>query len=129
MVILIKLLLEMSCFYFFMKEILWLLFLVTKKLKIIQSFNSIFRCLDDLLNTDNTYVEGIVGQIYPSELQFNKACRSDTKALPLVLHLSILNGYVSSKIYDKRDDFDIVNFSFCLNGDIPRSIAYGVYKF
>ena len=36
----------------------------------------------------------------------------------------------SSKIYDKRDDFDfvIVNFSF-LNGDAPRRASYGVYIF
>ena len=35
---------------------------------------------------------------------------------------------VSSKIYDKRDDFDfeIVNFPF-LDGDEPRSTSYGVY--
>ena len=38
------------------------------------------------------------------------------------------NGFVSSKIYDKRDDFDfdIVNFPF-LDGDVPRSTSYGVY--
>ena len=44
------------------------------------------------------------------------------------LHLSISNGYVSSKIYDKRDDFDldIVNFPF-LDGDVPRHLSYGVY--
>ena len=44
------------------------------------------------------------------------------------LHLSISNGFVSSKIYDKRDDFDfdIVNFPF-LDGDVPRSTSYGVY--
>ena len=32
----------------------------------------------------------------------------------LDLHLSVANGFVSSKIYDKRDDFDfdIVNFPF-----------------
>ena len=37
-------------------------------------------------------------------------------------------GTVSSKIYDKRDDFnfEIVNFSF-LDGDVPRSPSYGVY--
>ena len=36
--------------------------------------------------------------------------------------------FVSSKIYDKRDDFDfdIVNFPF-LDGDVPRSTSYGVY--
>ena len=44
------------------------------------------------------------------------------------LHLSISNGFVSSKIYDKRADFDfdIVNFPF-LDGDVPRSTSYGVY--
>ena len=38
------------------------------------------------------------------------------------------NGFVSSKIYDKCDDFDfdIVNFPF-LDGDVPRSTPYGVY--
>ena len=36
------------------------------------------------------------------------------------LNLSISNGTVSTKIYDKRDDFDfdIVNFPF-LDGDVP----------
>ena len=44
------------------------------------------------------------------------------------LHLSISNCFVSSKIYDRRDDFDfdIVNFPF-LDGDIPRRPSYGVY--
>ena len=44
------------------------------------------------------------------------------------LHLSISNGFVSSKIYDKRDDFDfdIVNFPF-LDGDGSRRPSYGVY--
>ena len=51
-----------------------------------------------------------------------------TEAPFLDLHLSISNGFVSSKIYDKRDDFDfdIVNFPF-LDGDVPRSTSYGVY--
>ena len=41
---------------------------------------------------------------------------------------AISNGFVSSKIYDKRDDFDfdIVNFPF-LDGNVPRSTSYGVY--
>ena len=70
----------------------------------------------------------MVNRIYPPELQLNKANTSDTEAPVLDLHLSISNGFVSSKIYDKRDDFDfdIVNFPF-LNGDVPRSTSYGVY--
>ena len=53
---------------------------------------------------------------------------SDTEVAFLDLHLSISNDIVSTKIYDKRDDFDfeIVNFPF-LDGDVPRSISYGVY--
>ena len=70
----------------------------------------------------------MVNRIYPPELQLNKANTSDTEAPFLDLHLSISNGFVSSKIYDKRDDFDfdIVNFPF-LDGDVPRSISYGIY--
>ena len=42
--------------------------------------------------------------------------------------MSITNGIVSFKIYDKRDDFnfEIVNFPF-LDGDVLRSPSYGVY--
>ena len=67
-------------------------------------------------------------QIYPSELQLNKVNTSDTEASFLDLYLSISNDIVSTKIYDKRDDFnfDIVNFPF-LDGDVPRSTSYGVY--
>ena len=69
----------------------------------------------------------MVSQIYPSELQLNKAKTSDTEAAFLHLHLSISHYIVSTKICI-RDDFDIeiVNFPF-LDGDVPRSISYGVY--
>ena len=58
----------------------------------------------------------MVSQIYPSELQLNKANTSDTKAMFLILRLSIFNDFVSTKIYDKRDyfDFEIVNFPFLM---------------
>ena len=77
------------------------------------------RYLDDLLNIDNPpYFEGMV-KIYPPELQLNKANNTHTEAPFLDLHLSIANGVVSSKNYDKRDDFDfdMVNFPF-LDGDV-----------
>ena len=95
---------------------------------IIEAFNSNSRYLDDLLNIDNPYFEQMVGQIYPTELQLNKANSSYTEARFLDLNLSITNGIVSSKIYDKRDDFnfEIVNFHF-LDGDVLRSPSYGVY--
>ena len=70
----------------------------------------------------------ICTELYSSELQLNKANTSNTEAPFLDLHLSISNGFVSSKIYHKRDaiDFDIVNFPF-LDGDVPRRPSYGVY--
>ena len=95
---------------------------------IIEAFNSTSRYLDDLLNIDNPYFEQMVGQIYPTELQLNKANSSDTEAPFLDLNLSITNGIVSSKIDDKQDDcnFEIVNFQF-LDGDVRCSPSYGVY--
>ena len=39
--------------------------------EIIQAFNCTSRYLDDILNIDNPYFEGIVGRIFPPELQLN----------------------------------------------------------
>ena len=87
---------------------------------IIEVFNSTSRYLDDLLNIDNIYFDQMVDRIYPTELQLNRANSSDTEAPFLDLNLCIANGTVSTKIFDKRDDFDfdIVNFPF-LDGDVP----------
>ena len=61
-----------------------------KKAEILEAFKSASRYLDDLLNIGSPYF-----------------------ALFLDLHLFISNRFVSSKIYDKHNDFDfdIVNFS------------------
>ena len=55
------------------------------------------------------------------------SCDVFTEALFLDLNLCISNGTVSTKIYDKRDnfDFDIVNFPF-LDGDVP-GVPHMVY--
>ena len=100
-----------------------------KQADVIDAFNTTSRYVDDILNINNTYFDNMVSQIYPSELQFNKANTSDTEAAFLDLHLSISNDIVSTKIHDRRDDFDfeIVNFQF-LDGDVPRSTSYRVNK-
>ena len=132
-----------------MKEISWRLFLTLSKLKLLKHLNT-SRYLDDLLDIDKPYFEGMVNRIYLPELQLNKANTSDTEAPKantsdteapkantsnteapfLDLHLSVSNGFVSSKIYDKRVDFDfdIVNFPF-LDGDVPNSTSYGNLTF
>ena len=79
------------------------------------------------MNIDNNFFDTMVNRIYPSELQLNKSNVSDAEASFLDLHVSISNGFVKTKIYDKRDfDFYIVNFPF-LDGDVLRSASYSVY--
>ena len=99
-----------------------------KEAEIIEAFNSTPRYLDDLRNTGNIYFDGMINQIYQTELQLNKANLSDTEVPFLDLHLTISDVFVCFKVYDKRDDFgfDIVNFPF-LDGDIPHATSYGVY--
>ena len=85
-----------------------------KQADVIGAFNTTSRYLDDFLNVNNVYFDNMVSQICPSELQLNKANTSDTKATFFDLHLSISNDTVSTKIFDKRDEFEfeIVDFSF-----------------
>ena len=79
---------------------------------VIDAFNTTSRYLDDIFNINNVYFDNMVSQIYPSELQLNKANNSDTKAVFFILHLFISNDIVSTKIYDKRYDFDFEIFHF-----------------
>ena len=65
---------------------------------------------------------GILGQVWYLIVSIPDLCNLT------YLHLSISNDIVSTKVYDKRDDFnfEIVNFPF-LDGDVPHSTSYGVY--
>ena len=88
---------------------------------IIEAFNSTFRYLDDLLNIDNPYFEGMVNQLHPPELRLKKANDSDNEApflrSPLFGFTYIyLKQFYLIKIYDKRNDFDFdtVNFPFLI---------------
>ena len=49
--------------------------MITNKNEMVRSF----KYLDNLLNIDNPYFEGMINQIYPPEMQLNKANASDTK--------------------------------------------------
>ena len=68
-----------------------------KQADVIDAFNTTSRYLDDILNINNVYFDNMVSQIYPSELQLNKANTSDTEAACLDLHLSISNDIVNTK--------------------------------
>ena len=98
--------------------------------EVIEAFSYTSRYLDDLLNFDKKFFDSMSNHIFPSELHLNKANVSDAEALFLNLHLSILDAFVKTKIYNNRNDFDfdIVNFPF-LDGDVPLPTSYGVYLY
>ena len=99
-----------------------------KQSEVIEAFSSTSRYLVDLWNIDNDYFDDLMSQNYPSELHLNKANSSETEAPLLDLHLSILGGFSSCEINDKRDyfDFEIARFP-CLDWDVPRRASYSVY--
>ena len=76
----------------------------------------------------------MVNQIHQSELQLNKVSTSDSDDPFLDLHISISNGFVSFKIYDKRDDFDfdLVKFRFfgwrCSTSSLLLGVYFSTYK-
>ena len=51
-----------------------------KQADIIDALNTTSRYLDDILNINNVFFDIMVSQIYPSELQLNKANTSYTEA-------------------------------------------------
>ena len=69
-----------------------------KQADIIDAFYTTFRYLDNILNIDKVYFDTMIGQIYPSELQLNKANTSDTESAFLDLYLSISKNIVSISI-------------------------------
>ena len=93
-----------------------------KRYDLIDVFNSTSRYLDNLLIIDNIHFEHMVHRIYPAELQLNKANASDTEAAFLDLNLSIHNDIVSTKIYDKRDDFNFILISLIFRSLIAMSL-------
>ena len=94
-------------------------------LSLVQSVGQVMNCYYELRLTRPSLSEAML--LITKDVMTIKVLHET--AVDYVFHgLSISNGFVSSKIYDKRDDFDfdIVNFPF-LDGDLPRRPSYGVY--
>ena len=96
---------------------------------LIDMFNDTSRYLDDILvfTIDNPEFEKYIPDIFPAELQLNKANTSD-KASFLDLNIKVIGSDIHTSVYDKRDDFGfpIVNFPW-LSCDVPRLPSYGIY--
>jgi len=98
------------------------------KQDLVDRFNNTYRYLDDILALNNPDFLTYAKEIYPKELTLTKSNNNNDHTPFLDLDLTIEHGCLSTKVYDKRDDFSfpIVNFPF-LDGDIPIAPSYGVY--
>ena len=100
----------------------------SKRFDLIDMFNDTSRYLDDIFTIDNPEFEKHIPDIYPAELQLNKANTSDKETSFLDLNIKVIDSDIHTSVYDKRDDFGfpIVNFPW-LSGDVPRLPSYGIY--
>ena len=87
------------------------------------------RYIDDVIffNSGDTF-ETIKADIYPNELILNKENEFNNRATFLDIDIMITDKIFSTRLYDKRNDFNfqIVNFPF-LCGNIPKRQSYGVF--
>ena len=100
----------------------------SKRFDLIDMFNDTSRYLDDIFTIDYPEFERHISNIYPPELQLNKANTSDKETSFLDLNIKVIGSGIHTSVYDKRDDFrfPIVNFPW-LSGDVPRLQSYGIY--
>ena len=69
--------------------------------------------LIDMLNDTSRYLDDkYIPDIYPAELQLNKANTSDKETFSLDLNIKVVGSDIHTSVYDKRDYFwfPIVNF-------------------
>ena len=102
----------------------------SKRFDLIDKFNDTSRYIDDIFIIDNPAFAEHIPDIYPSELQLNKANTSDTEISFLDLNIKVFGSNIHTSVYDKRDDFVftilVVNFPW-LSGVVPRLPSYGFY--
>ena len=96
--------------------------------RLARSFNVCYRYIDDLIVFNHKMFLDYLKEIYPSQLTVEKATKSDHLANYLDLSCMLeIGSKLSTRLYDKRDDFDIriVNCPF-LSSSIPSGPSYGI---
>ena len=99
----------------------------SKRFDLIDKFNDTSRYLDDIFTIDNPEFAEHIPNIYPRELQSNKANTPEKETSFLDLNIKIICRDIHTSVNDKRDDFGFqtVNFPW-LSGDVPRLQSYGI---
>jgi len=98
--------------------------------KLAQSFNYMFHYIGDVLSLNNKNFSNSLHLLYPVEFVVKDTTDFPNSASYLDFYLEHdINGTLTTKLYDKRDDFNflIINYPF-LESNIPSSPAFGVYK-
>ena len=72
----------------------------SKRYDLINMFNDTSRYLDDIFTIDNLELEKHIPDIYPTELQLNKANTSDQKNSFLDLNINVIGSDVHTSVYD-----------------------------
>ena len=69
-------------------------------------FNDTSRYLDDICTIDNPAFENSnIPDIYPAELQLNKANTSNKEISVLDLSIKVIGSDIHTSVFDKRDEF------------------------
>ena len=100
-----------------------------KKVSVASTFNLTFRYIDDVISINNSRFSNYLSMIHPPELEIKETTETASSASYLDIYLEFdSNGHLSTRLYDKRDDFNftIINFPHLIS-NIPLSPAYGVY--
>ena len=92
-----------------MKDSLWYLFLWIRTLKLLKLSVQRLDILDDLLNIDNAYFDGMVKQIYASGVDFTKGFKTWHKfsteirfvLIPIII-LFIAHEFITGKFWHNR---------------------------
>ena len=100
----------------------------SKRFDLIDKLNDTSRYLDDIFTIDNSTFAEHTPDIYPRELQLNKANTFNKETSFLDLNIKVIGNDIHTSVYDIRDDFGfpIVNFPW-LSGDVPRLPSYDIY--
>ena len=87
---------------------------------VVQQFNFTYRYIDDVFSLKNTKFAEYLEFIYPRELEIKETMETAASSSYLDCYLYINNGKLTTRLYEKRDDF---NFPI-LSSNIPFVPAY-----
>ena len=100
----------------------------SKQKHLFQQFNVTCRYIDDLLSLNYSMFSKHLEFIFPCELEPKEMSETITSSLYLDLYLYSDHGKLTTRLYDKRNEFNcpIVNFPF-LSSSIPFALISGVH--